>query len=445
MANPERSGPQGFTTKGRATRERVLQSAAEVLMSEGLSGFNLEKVRQAASVSGSQMSHYFADKPALIRGVLERQSEMVLDFHRQPTLGGLDTFDDFERWADLNIRYLRKIGYHRAPTYHTLAGQLAKTDAATRQTLADGYWRWVDLLHGSLQRMTERGVLVASANPRDLALTIVGGHQGAGTLTFAYREEWPLIDVSRFLVSYLRTFAADPADRVGRKSPPPRRRRSAHVDPVIDDPATRFTEKGMATRSRIIARSADLMFERGVHRTTLGDVREAVGVSGSQLSHYFADKRELIRHVIASRTNDVIAFHRRQPYGDLDSLAALRAWVDACLAEVEAVYVRGGCIFGSLAGELLEADEGILDDLACGYDRWVQLFHTGLTDMRRRGDLSEEADPRHLAVVLVAAHQGGALLTHATGSGEPFRVLVSSAVDYVGSFRPSPGRRASTT
>jgi len=35
----------------------------------------------------------------------------VLDFHRQPSLGGLRTFDDFERWLDLNVRYLRKIGY----------------------------------------------------------------------------------------------------------------------------------------------------------------------------------------------------------------------------------------------------------------------------------------------------------------------------------------------
>ena len=81
-----------MTAKGRATRERILQAAAELILAEGLSGLSLDKVRKAASVSGSQLTHYYADKRALIRAVITRQIEVVLDFHRQPKLGGLDTF-----------------------------------------------------------------------------------------------------------------------------------------------------------------------------------------------------------------------------------------------------------------------------------------------------------------------------------------------------------------
>ena len=43
--------------------------------------------------------------------------------------------------------------------------------------------------------------------------------------------------------------------------------------------------------------------------------------------------------------------------------------------------------YGSLAGELVEADTEIHGDLADGYDQWVELFQRGLTEMRRRGDL----------------------------------------------------------
>ncbi len=441
MAAVDPPATQGFTAKGRATRERILRSAAQVLLYEGLSGFNLERVRRAAVVSGSQLTHYFADKPALIRAVLDRQIELVLDFHRQPKLGGLDTFDDFERWADLNMRYLRRIGYTKTPTYHKLAGQLAKSDDATRQTLADGYWRWVDLLERSFQRMKDRGVLVTSTDPRHLALVVVGGHQGAGILTFAYRQEWPLADTLRFVINYLRTFAADPAERIARRPRRPRHRRTRDIGAGIDDSGSRFTQKGLATRARIVQRAAGLMFEQGVNGTSLDGVRKAVGVSGSQLTHYFADKRDLTRQVIASRTNDVIDFHTQPQLGQLDTLQALRAWVDACVAEAEAVYVRGGCVYGSLTGELLEADDGILDDLAAGYDQWLTLFRDGLRIMRRRGDLTDDADPRHLAVALVAAHQGGAMLTHATGTPEPLRALVNAAVDYVASFRQPPRRR----
>jgi AcrR family transcriptional regulator len=434
---------QRFTAKGRATRERILGSAAQVLLSQGLSGFNMESVRQQASVSGSQLTHYFAGKPELIRAILDRQIDLVLDFHRQPSLGDLQKFDDFERWIDLNIRYLRKIGYTKTPTYHTLVGQLAKSDDATRQTLADGYRRWVDLFEHALQRMKDRGVLLTSADPRHLALVLVGGHQGAGTLTFAYRQEWPLADATRFAVNYLRTFAADPAERIARKPRRPRERRTRHAGPPIAESGPRFTRKGLATRARIVGEAAELVFQRGVSGTSLEDVRTAVNVSGSQLSHYFADKRDLTRQVIALRINDVMDVHTRPQLGHLDNLQALREWADACIADTPTVYLRGGCVYGSLAGELLEADEGVLDDLAAGYDRWLRLFRDGLTAMRRRGDLAEDADPRHLAVALVAAHQGGTMLAHATGTAEPLAALVNAAVAYVASFRPARGTRAS--
>ncbi|MFV8263071.1 TetR/AcrR family transcriptional regulator [Mycolicibacterium peregrinum] len=358
------AGPStGFTAKGRATRERILQSAARVILDDGLSGLSLDKVRQAAAVSGSQLSHYYTDKQALIRAVMERQMEVVLGFHRQPVLGGLDTFDDFERWLDLNMRYLRKIGYTGTPTYHALAGQLMKSDEQTRHTLAAGYEQWISLLEQSFQRMLDRGILMTSADPKALAMVVVAGHQGAGTLTFAYRQEWPLSDTLRFVVNYLRLFAADPAERVAR---PPRRQRGRRKPTVVvEDASQRFTRKGLATRARIIDGAAELMFRDGVGGTSLDDVRRAVGVSGSQIAHYFAGKRDLTRQVIAARADDVLEFHRRPEFSQLGSIAAIRAWAKACERQLETVYLRGGCIYGSLTGELLE-DTEVLDDLAAG-------------------------------------------------------------------------------
>lgn len=86
-------------------------------------------------------------------------------------------------------------------------------------------------------------------------------------------------------------------------------------------------------------------------------------------------------------------------------------------------------------GELIDADEEVHEDLSRGYDEWIQLLRDGLTMMRQRGDLRPEADPQHLAVALVAAHQGGAMVTHATGDPAPLRAALNAAVDYVRSFR----------
>lgn len=194
----------------------------------------------------------------------------------------------------------------------------------------------------------------------------------------------------------------------------------------------RFTDKGLAARRRIVDATARLMFERGVEGTTLDDVRDAAEVSGSQLTHYFRGKDELTREVVAARRRQVARFHL--DLGALDSIEALQAWADACIADVDAVYRRGGCIYGSLAGELVEGEAQIRDDLAAGYDEWIMLFRSALTAMQDRGDLRADADPRHLAVSLVAAHQGGAMLTFITGDPDALRVNVNAAVDYVRSF-----------
>jgi AcrR family transcriptional regulator len=230
MAHPDVQDEQRLTAKGRATRDRIVQAAAQLIVTEGLSASNMENVRKAASVSGSQLAHYFADKSALIRAVIRRQIGVVLDFHRQPTLRDLDSFDDFERWIDLNMRYLRRIGTSGGtPTYHALTAQLAKSDDATRATLAAGYWQWVELLESAIQRMKDKGVLLASADPRRLALAIISAHQGGATLAFTYREEWPHADATRFAVNYLRMFAADADERAPR---PPRRPRGRRAKPT---------------------------------------------------------------------------------------------------------------------------------------------------------------------------------------------------------------------
>lgn len=211
---------------------------------------------------------------------------------------------------------------------------------------------------------------------------------------------------------------------------------------MTERPAARFTRKGLATRARIVEVAARLMFERGVANTSLHQVRRAAGVGGSQISHYFSDKRDLTRHVVDARRNDVRAFHTQPRLAGLDSFDALQAWADACVSDIDAVYRVGGCVYGSLAGELIEADRELHDDLAAGYDQWIALFRAGLESMRERGDLRPDADPRHLAVSLVAAHQGGAVITHATGDPQPLRAAVNAAVDYVRSFAPQrPSRK----
>ncbi len=59
---------------------------------------------------------------------------------------------------------------------------------------------------------------------------------------------------------------------------------------TADTATHKLTPKGRATRERIVAAAAALTYERGVAGTSTEEVREAAGVSASQLYHYFDSK-----------------------------------------------------------------------------------------------------------------------------------------------------------
>lgn len=197
--------------------------------------------------------------------------------------------------------------------------------------------------------------------------------------------------------------------------------------------ATRpVTAKGRATRERIVDAAAELAHRRGIHGTTNPEVRAAAGVSGSQLGHYFPDKESLIRAVLAKRAGQVVELTRGADGGGLDSLDALRAWADS-YTRIPDVW-EGGCRFGSLSSEILKTDPEIAGDVRAGFDRWLALFSGGLTAMRERGELKEHADPNRLAVVLLAAFEGGMLLAQAQRDTAPLATALDAAIDYIRTF-----------
>jgi TetR/AcrR family transcriptional repressor of nem operon len=207
---------------------------------------------------------------------------------------------------------------------------------------------------------------------------------------------------------------------------------------MTDDTTLALTPRGRATHARIVGSAAELIYCRGLSNTTIGDVRAAATVSGSQISHYFPDRRALVRGVIASRRNELVDFHTSGRLSRLDSFQALQDWAVLSVQEQIELDCVGGCTFGSLAGELPRSDEQMRADVTAVYDEWIALFRTALATMRKRGELRPEADPRHLARVLVAAHQGGSLLTQTTRSFKPLRDSLDAAVHYVCSFATEP-------
>ncbi|MDN3359498.1 TetR/AcrR family transcriptional regulator [Actinomadura sp. DC4] len=200
-------------------------------------------------------------------------------------------------------------------------------------------------------------------------------------------------------------------------------------------PVRVFTAKGLATRARIIAAAAEIVSEQGVAATAIEDVRKEAGVSGSQLYHYFNDKRELIQAVVAYQAQAAVEL--QAPLGRLDSIEAFRAWADFHIELQEQRQCAGGCRLGSLVPQVAEADSQARAVLGAGFTSWEQPLIDGLRAMQNRGELQPHADPEQLGTALLAALQGGLLLTQAQRSVAPLKMALGAAIDHLRCLVPS--------
>lgn len=200
------------------------------------------------------------------------------------------------------------------------------------------------------------------------------------------------------------------------------------------DIKTRLTKKGQATRDRIIDAATELISRHGVAGINTDQVRELAAVSGSQLYHYFANKQELIRAVITRQADAAITAGVLPQVGSLDSFEALRAWADAAIVRQGVNDGRGDCSLGTLAGELTSSDELTQAEISHGFLRWKELLHRGLSAIQDHGDLRPDADIDELAYALLAALQGGALLSQSLQNNAPLQASMNAALAYIQAF-----------
>jgi AcrR family transcriptional regulator len=193
MAVDESGEPDGLplTRRGRETRQRIVAAAAELMFDNGVAETTLEDIRAAAGVSGSQVYHYFADKQALVRAVIDYQTDVVLDA-QGAHLDRLDTLPGLRAWRDFLVDHQRRLGCRGGCPIGALGAEVAENDTAARLAAARGLRRWEGRIRDGFQAMHARGDLPAGTDPEDLALATLAALQGGLLLTQLQRETKPL-------------------------------------------------------------------------------------------------------------------------------------------------------------------------------------------------------------------------------------------------------------
>src|SRR5690348_16131937 len=183
MANTESPA----TAKGRATRQRILQAAAELVAEKGAAGMSLDDVRARTGASRSQLYHYFEDRDDLVHAVIDATTDAVLG-RQDEFLNHLDSWAGIDRWFDFMVQHQIAEQARGGCPIGSLAGQLAESDPEARAAIAAGFDRWEAHIREGLTRMKARGKLRKDADPAALATAAMASIQGGLLLTQVRRD-----------------------------------------------------------------------------------------------------------------------------------------------------------------------------------------------------------------------------------------------------------------
>jgi AcrR family transcriptional regulator len=202
------------TKQGRATRDRIVRAAAEVVAERGAAATSLDDVRAVTGASKSQLYHYFGDKHGLIEAVVDFQCATVLGLQAQ-ALASVSDWEGLGRWADVMVAIVEEHDARGGCPIGTLAAALADIDEGLRTRLSQAFQAWSDAIRGALIRLRDNHLLSADADLEALTTITLAAIQGGLLLTKTSRDGNQLRTALNGAIAQLRAYA--PAQRPGRR------------------------------------------------------------------------------------------------------------------------------------------------------------------------------------------------------------------------------------
>jgi TetR/AcrR family transcriptional regulator, transcriptional repressor for nem operon len=174
------------TKRGRASRERIVERAAELFAERGIAATSVDEVLAAAGAGKGQFYHYFRGRDELAAAAVGfRCAQVVAGL--TGALGGVSSLAGLERALAALIAGFEQMGMPGCPI-GTLAAEVAGRNEDARRQAAAGFDAWERLLAEALERMRQHGELRADASPAGLATGLLASIEGGMLLSQARKD-----------------------------------------------------------------------------------------------------------------------------------------------------------------------------------------------------------------------------------------------------------------
>ncbi|WP_424887115.1 TetR/AcrR family transcriptional regulator [Streptomyces sp. XH2] len=172
-----------LTRKGAATKQRIIEGAAEEIRQQGVFSLRLEDVMGRTATSKSQLFHYFPNgKDELLLAVARHEAARVID-DQQPELGSLTHWNAWWQWRDKVVARYRAQGSD-CPL-HAAVSQLGTATAAAQAVARELLQHWQAQLAAGIRHMQDTGEISRELEADREAAALLAGVQGGVMILMA--------------------------------------------------------------------------------------------------------------------------------------------------------------------------------------------------------------------------------------------------------------------
>lgn len=180
-----------ITSRGRASRDRVVQAALALMLEQGVAATTIDEILERAGASKSQMYHYFSGRAELVEAVIDAAGAAVLAA-QQPFLTGIADWDTLVAWTDQVVALNAAYGVDLGCPLGTLAAELSATHESARLLLERWFEQWTEQIRVGLRTMQSTGRVQPDADIERLALAVIASLQGGLLLAKTTRTAEPI-------------------------------------------------------------------------------------------------------------------------------------------------------------------------------------------------------------------------------------------------------------
>ncbi len=171
----------------QATQKKIINAAERLILKRGYDGTSLNDVVAAAGVSKGALFHYFRNKQAVSRDVLEKYANEQIFVPLEKHLSGTPSVKQgLLAWLQETYNAYAQWKFTGGCLIGNCALELSDRDEATREQLKQIFLQWENQLVGFLKPAATEGKM--TMEPRQFARLLIAAYQGV-TMTVKVHKD----------------------------------------------------------------------------------------------------------------------------------------------------------------------------------------------------------------------------------------------------------------